>query len=154
MDAIPGEALSGQVSEVATESINQQGVVSYPLRIRVQTPQGVLLPEGLSAVAQVIIREERGVLLLPVQALRGSFEEPLVLVSQDGRIEERPVVLGNSDGFWVVIESGLAEAESVVMETQEASTQQGFAAIRGLIGGGVFPTGNFQRGGGGGGGGR
>ncbi len=146
MDAIPGEALSGQVSEVATESINQQGVVSYPLRIRVQTPQGVLLPEGLSAVAQVIIREERGVLLLPVQALRGSFEEPLVLVSQDGRIEERAVVLGNSDGFWVVIESGLAEAEPVVMETQEASTQQGFAAIRGLIGGG-FPGGSFQRGG-------
>ncbi len=149
MDAIPGEALSGQVSEVATESINQQGVVSYPLRIRVQTPQGVLLPEGLSAVAQVIIREERGVLLLPVQALRGSFEEPLVLVSQDGRIEERAVVLGNSDGFWVVIESGLAEAEPVVMETQEASTQQGFAAIRGLIGGG-FAGGSFQRGGGGG----
>ena len=149
MDAIPGEALSGQVSEVATESINQQGVVSYPLRIRVQTPQGVLLPEGLSAVAQVIIREERGVLLLPVQALRGSFEEPLVLVSQDGRIEERAVVLGNSDGFWVVIESGLAEAEPVVMETQKASTQQGFAAIRGLIGGG-FAGGSFQRGGGGG----
>ncbi len=149
MDAIPGEALSGQVSEVATESINQQGVVSYPLRIRVQTPQGVLLPEGLSAVAQVIIREERGVLLLPVQALRGSFEEPLVLVSQEGRIEERAVVLGNSDGFWVVIESGLAEAEPVVMETQEASTQQGFAAIRGLIGGG-FAGGSFQRGGGGG----
>ena len=149
MDAIPGEALSGQVSEVATESINEQGVVSYPLRIRVQTPQGVLLPEGLSAVAQVIIREERGVLLLPVQALRGSFEEPLVLVSQDGRIEERTVVLGNSDGFWVVIESGLAEAEPVVMETQEASTQQGFAAIRGLIGGG-FAGGSFPRGGGGG----
>jgi RND family efflux transporter MFP subunit len=149
MDAIPGEALSGQVSEVATESINEQGVVSYPLRIRVQTPQGVLLPEGLSAVAQVIIREERGVLLLPVQALRGSFEEPLVLVSQDGQIEERAVVLGNSDGFWVVIESGLAEAEPVVMETQEASTQQGFAAIRGLIGGG-FAGGSFPRGGGGG----
>ena len=149
MDAIPGEALSGQVSEVATESINQQGVVSYPLRIRLQTPQGVLLPEGLSAVAQIIIREERGVLLLPVQALRGSFEEPLVLVSQDGRIEERAVVLGNSDGFWVVIESGLAEAEPVVMETQKASTQQGFAAIRGLIGGG-FAGGSFQRGGGGG----
>ena len=153
MDAIPGEELTGQVSEVATEAINQQGVVSYPLRIRVQTPQGVLLPEGLSAVAQVIIREERGVLLLPVQALRGSFDEPVVLVSMDGRIEERPVVLGNSDGFWVVIESGLAEAEPVVMESQQATTQQGFAAIRGLIGGG-FGGGNFQKGparGGGGG---
>jgi HlyD family secretion protein len=150
MDAIPGEELNGQVSEVATEAINQQGVVSYPLRIRVQTPQGVLLPEGLSAVAQVIIREERGVLLLPVQALRGSFDEPVVLVSMDGRIEERHVVLGSSDGFWVVIESGLAEAEPVVMESQQASTQQGFAAIRGLIGGG-FGGGNFQRGGGGGG---
>ena len=149
MDAIPGEELNGQVSEVATEAINQQGVVSYPLRIRVQTPTGVLLPEGLSAVAQVIIREERGVLLLPVQALRGSFDEPVVLVSIDGRIEERSVVLGNSDGFWVVIESGLSEAEPVVMESQKASTQQGFAAIRGLIGGG-FGGGNFQRGGGGG----
>jgi hypothetical protein len=85
----------------------------------------------------------------------------VVLVSLDGQIEERPVVLGNSDGFWVVIESGLSEAEPVVMESQEASTQQGFASIRGLIGGGGFTTGSYRAGpgqfgggGGGGGGGR
>ena len=153
MDALPGQTLNGTVSEVASESITQQGVVSYPMRIRLQPPEGVLLPEGLSAVASVVIREERGVLLVPLQAVRGSFDEPAVLVMQGGSVSEQPVVLGASDGFWVVIESGLVETELVVMESKAASTQTGFAALRGLIGGGFGGRG-FRPGGGGPGGGR
>ena len=134
LDALPGQALKGTVSEVASEALSQQGVVSYPLRIRVQPPEGLLLPEGLTAVASVVIREERDVLLLPLQALYGTFDEPVVLVTQQGNIRERPVILGNSDDFWVVIESGLAEGDQVVWQAEQVTTTGAF----GGFGGGSF----------------
>ena len=137
MDALPGQALAGTVSAIAATAQNQQGVVSYPIRIRVATPQGVQLPEGLSAVASVIIREELDVLLVPLQSLYGTFEQPVVRVMSDGRIEERAVLLGNSDDFWAVVESGLVEGELVAMESQQATTGGfGFGSFGGGFGGG------------------
>ena len=148
MDALPGQVLEGVVSAISTEVRSQQGVVSYPIRIRVQPPAGVQLPEGLSAVASVVIRAERDVLLVPIQALYGTFEEPVVRVKTNGSIEERSVVLGNSDDFWAVVEGGLAEGDLVVMESQQATTGRfGFAG--GFGGGfrrfqGAFPGGGGQ----------
>ena len=117
MDALPGEVLEGTVSDIASTGQSQQDVVSYPIRIQLQLPEGVQLPEGLSAVANIVLREERDVLLVPLQALYGTFEQPLVRVFTGGRIEERAVALGNNDDFWVVVSEGLAEGEQVVMET-------------------------------------
>ena len=150
MDALPGQVLQGSVSSIALEARAQQGVVSFPIRIRLSPPQGVQLPEGLSATASVVIREDTDVLLVPLQSIYGSFDRPVVQVMANGRIEEREVTLGNSDDFWAVVEGGLAEGEMIVMESQAASTQGGFAGFRGLLGGGV-PGGGFGGGGGGGG---
>ena len=138
MDALPGQVLQGSVSAVASAAQNQQGVVSYPIRIRIAAPDNVQLPEGLSALASVVIREDNDVLLVPLQSLRGSFDQPAVQVMHDGRIEERAVTLGNSDDFWIVVESGLQEGDQVVVEAQDANT--------GFFG---FAGGNFRRVGGG-----
>jgi HlyD family secretion protein len=145
MDALAGQVLDGVVSDVGSAARNQQGVVSYPIRIQVQVPAGITLPEGLSAVAGVVIREDRDVLLVPLQALYGTFDQPLVRVISAGVIEERPVVLGNSDDFWAVVQGGLAEGEQLVMQAEQASTT-GFG-----FGGGFRPGGGFGGGGFGGG---
>ena len=149
MDALPGQVLNGIVSDVGSAARSQQGVVSYPIRIRIQVPQGMTLPEGLSAVAGVVIREDRGVLLVPLQALYGTFDQPLVRVVSGGAIEERPVVLGNSDDFWAVVREGLVEGERLVMQAEQASTTgSGFGG--GFRPGGGFGGGGFRGGGGGG----
>ncbi|MEE8159650.1 MAG: HlyD family efflux transporter periplasmic adaptor subunit [Dehalococcoidia bacterium] len=150
MDALQGQGLLGTVSEIASAATDQQGVVTYPIRIRLDLPQGVQLPEGLSATASIVIREENDVLLVPSQAIFGSFDQPMVSVMKDGSVEERAVVLGNSDGFWTVVQAGLVEGELVVMEVQQASTTQfgGFGGgFRQFQGG--FPGGGFPGGGGG-----
>lgn len=138
MDALPGQALQGSVSYIATAATTQQGVVSYPMKIRLTAPEGVQLREGLSAIASVVINQEEG-LLLPNQSLYGSFEQPVVRVMNNGRIEERRVVLGASDDFWTVVREGLSEGEQVVMEAQRATTSQfgpggGFRQLQGAIG--------------------
>ena len=156
MDALPGQALTGSVSEIAVDPTTQQGVVSYPIGIELQTPPGLELPAGLSAVATVVIREDLDVLMVPIDALFGTFEQPVVRVMRDGQLEERAVVLGNNDDYWAIVEDGVAEAEFVVLNTERATTGgSGFGALRGLFGrpggfgGGQRPGGG--RGGGGGG---
>ena len=144
MDALPGQFMEGTVSSIESAAQTRQGVVSYPLRIRVTPPDGMALPEGLSAVASVVIREDRGVLLIPIQSLYGSFEEPSVKVIVDGRIVDRQVVLGNTDDFWAVVSDGLAEGDVVIMQSQETQTS-GFrfgGGFRGF-GGGGFGGGGF-----------
>ena len=138
LDALPGQALTGTVSEIAATATSQQGVVTYPLSIRGEIPAGTELPEGLTAVASVIIREDRNVLLVPLDALQGTFQEPTLRVKTVDGIVERPVTLGNSDDFWIVVTEGVTEHESVVLEVRDASTfgfGGGFGAFRQLGGG-------------------
>ncbi len=129
MDALPGTPLSGSVSFIDSAPINQQGVVSYPIRVRVDLPSGVSLRAGLSATANIVIEEDLGVLLIPTQAVRGSFIEPFVLVRADSDFQERLVQLGNSDDFWVEVTEGLTEGEQVVMRVAQAASDP-FAVFR------------------------
>ena len=150
MDALPGQVLEGTVTSIASAGQNQQGVVTYPISTEVRVPEGVQLVEGLSATASIILREDIDVLLVPTQAIYGTFEQPVVLVMSNGSIREQPVALGNSDGFWIVVTNGLQEGDRVAIETAEASTDP-FAQFRQQIQSGTRPGGG---GGGLGGGGR
>ena len=162
MDALPGRSLPATVSSIAAVGVNQQGVVSYPIRIRLEVPRNVGLREGLSATADIVIARENNVTLVPLQAVTGSFDAPVVqVVGEGGSIEERPVVLGNNDEFWVAVREGLAEGESVVLQGSGATTaqldfRQAFRQFGGFGGGGRRGgdrDGGDRRGGGGGGGG-
>ena len=148
MDALGGLPVQGVVDDVGTRPASQQfsqggtGLVTYPVRILLSLPEGQAVPEGLTAVASVVLNRDTDVLLVPLDAVYGSFEEPLVRVLDDGGlIVERAVVLGNSDDFWVSVTSGLAEGERVVMEAGE-DLQGGFF---GGFGGGGVSIRSFQR---------
>ena len=133
MAALPGETLSGSVTEIGSPT-NQQGVVSFPVNVRLEVPEGLVLIEGLTATASIVTSEVRGVLLAPTAAVQGSFVQPFIRVSSAGEVEERPVELGASDDFWVVVLSGIAEGEQVIMPAPESGP--GFATFGGSFGGG------------------
>ena len=118
MDALPGQSIPGAVSFLGAEAQSQQGIVSYPIGVQLQPPDDVQLPEGLSAVATITIGQDLDVLLVPVQAVRGSFDQPTVGVMVDGQIVETPVTLGSSDDFWTVVTDGVEEGDQIVMTTQ------------------------------------
>ena len=135
-DALRDEVFNGTVTEVASAGANQQGVVTYAITTRVDLPEGVQLREGLTAVANMVLNQERGVLLVPQQALYGTFELPTVRVMTELGIEERPVRLGSSDDFWVAVDDGLQEGDTIVMEGAEVSTTgSGFRQLRTISGG-------------------
>ena len=150
LEALGSQLLPGTVTSIAGTGTSQQGVVTYPVRIRLDTSESGQLPEGLSATAQVIIREETDAILVPLQALYGSVQAPTVRAVAGSDIVERQVTLGISDDFWVVVEEGLDEGETIVMEVVGSSTSQfgGIGATFRVVGGGFRPPG---AGGGGGG---
>jgi hypothetical protein len=95
-------------------------------------------------------------LLIPLQAVGGSFDQATVDVVTPNGFVITDVNLAASDDFWVVVESGLTEGQEVLMEIAESvdPLQQFFGGgnvIR-IPGGGA--TGTFRGGtppGGGGG---
>ena len=134
LDALPGRRLEGTLTEIAPAAISQQGVVSYPIRISLELPSRMEPREGLSAVANIVLREERNVLRVPQQALQGSFDQPVVRVKTALGFEERSVTLGDTDGYWVAIREGLEEGEQVVVQTASATTSQfSFRQFRGQL---------------------
>lgn len=132
LEAIGDEPLIGNISDIAAFGESNQGVVTYPVTIQTEQPADTQLPEGLSAVAEVVIREQTDQLLVPIQALFGSVNQPILLISKsDGALEPRNVTLGISDDFWTVIEDGVSEGETILMTVVGADTSQfgGFRAI-------------------------
>lgn len=165
LTSLPGQVLSGTISEIGDAGTSQQGVVTYPISVQIEVPAGLSLREGLSATASVVVNQLSDVLLIPAAAVLGNFVQPYVRVVNGGGVEERDVLLGASDDFWVVVSEGLADGEEVIMPAP-SSGDTGFAGLGGLLGGrgGLGGSGAFvvpggaggfgggQRGGGGGGG--
>jgi HlyD family secretion protein len=141
LDALPGQTFEGVVTRVAPAAESQQGVVTYPISIQVEVPAELQLREGLTTVASIVLNEEKNVLLVPQQALYGTFDQPVVQVMTVSGIEERQVSLGNTDGFWVAVSEGLQEGDRIVMESSAVSTTGGgFGQIRAISGGGRRPS--------------
>ncbi len=130
MDALPDQSLVGVVSFVGAEPIEQQGgqggVVSYPVRVEIELPVDMKAPEGLSAVARIVLSRETDVLLIPANAIRGSFDNPVVHLMVNEESVETPVTLGNSDDFWTVVTEGLNEGDMVVAVAPEGQDVEFF----------------------------
>ena len=144
LEAFDAEPLVGQISDIAAFGESNQGVVTYPVTIQTEQPSDTQLPEGLSAVAEVIIREQNDRLLVPIQAIFGSINAPVLLISNpDGTLQPRNVTLGISDDFWTVVEDGVVEGETLLMSVVGADTSLfgGFGGIRTFAGGGGPPRG-------------
>ena len=157
MDALQGQTLQGEVSWISTTATTASGVVSFPITILVEAPDDVELREGLSAAADVVLRESNNVLLIPAAAVGGSFLQPTVMVAFDGEIVELPVLIGDSDDFFVVVREGLSEGDMVVVESTGGGAGNftfgpGGTAFRQIFGDGF--RGGGQGGGGQGGGGQ
>ena len=115
LDSLPDQTLEGVVTEIISDTTREQGSATFSAAVKVVLPEGLRLQEGLRATAKVSLGEEHG-LLVPNPAIRGDYDNPVVLVVNGDEVEERAVVLGSSDGFWTVVKKGLSENERIVFE--------------------------------------
>lgn len=156
LDAVAGRTFTGVVESIGQASQSQQGAVTFPVVITVDGTTGLNLVEGLTASAEIINNQVTNVLMVPVAAVTGTLFAPTVEVLGDTGTQSVPVQLGNSNGTYVEVLSGVTEGQTVVATIAgqiglAANTNQGFGP-GGFGGGGVFIApgggGGFQQGGG------
>jgi len=128
VDALPSLELAGTVTSIAAVPTVQAGVVLYDARISFDIPEGSRLMVGMSASADIVSTERTGVLLVPDRAINYGEDGAVVYVMVDEDIEERPVIIGISDGFLTEIKEGLEEGEVVVIRrsTSDSEPEEGF----------------------------
>jgi len=117
VDALPDVEFEGEVTFISSLAEEEAGVVLYEVKIDFAVPEGSGLRVGMSATADIILAQRSNVLLVPNRAVtQDSQGNPVVKVMVNEEIEERPVVIGISDGFDTEIVSGISEGEVVVVE--------------------------------------
>lgn len=131
IDALPGESLMGSLTYISYLPVTVQGVVNYPIEIEINLGRNTQIRDGLTAIATVSIEEVLGILVIPIDSLYGTFENPLVRIENDGGYIEQAVTLGTNDDYWIEVTSGLEENDLIVLESRSANTQTGFAAMFG-----------------------
>jgi len=122
LDALPDKEVKGEVAFISLIGAIQTGVVSYDTTITLENPVEELR-DGMTATAEVIIERRDDVLFIPNKAIRGTWENPTVLVLVDEQGEEREIALGLTDGINTEVLSGLEEGEKV--ELPAAGEQPG-----------------------------
>jgi len=118
LDALSDEEVKGEVAFISLVGTIRAGVVSYDTTITLENPVAGLR-DGMSATAEVIIERRDDVLLIPNRAIRGTLQNPTVVVLVDEQVEEREITLGLTDGINTEILSGLEEGEKVVLPAVE-----------------------------------
>jgi RND family efflux transporter MFP subunit len=116
LDALPDEEVNGEVAFISLVGITLAGVVSYDTTITLKNPVAGLR-DGMSATAEIIIERHDDVLSIPNRYIRGTPENPMVVVLVDGQQEEREITLGLTDGINTEVLSGLQEGEKVILPT-------------------------------------
>jgi RND family efflux transporter MFP subunit len=115
IDALPTKEFKGQVTYISTTPTVKAGVVSYKVTISLQDVVGSGLKDGMTATASINWERRVNVLIIPDSAVRDRYKTPFVEVVLDtGRIEQRLVTLGKTDGRNREISEGLTVGERIL----------------------------------------
>ena len=126
LDALPDDEFDGKVAAIFPVPVLVGGVVLYNVNINLNVPENSELKVGMSATADIVITRRDNVQLVPDRAIGEDDQgNPVVMVVVDEEVEERPVVIGVSDGFSTEIISGLSEGEIVVETRVKRETSGG-----------------------------
>ncbi|HEX4141193.1 MAG TPA: HlyD family efflux transporter periplasmic adaptor subunit [Candidatus Methylacidiphilales bacterium] len=131
-DSFPDAHLTGKVHEIAYDATTVNNVTTYQVNIYLDnTPAYVR--SGVSANVFLLISDKKNVLKIPTDAIS---PEGTVLVAQgaDQPLEERKIELGQTDGEYTEVKSGLVEGDWVaerVFNIQKADSA-GFSFTAGM----------------------
>jgi len=120
VDAFRGRVLEGFVQRIAPAgSIDDNGIVTFEVRIAVEDPDGILRPD-MTADAKLVLNKREGALVLPQTAIaRGegnTWKADLVVgEGEAARTEAVTIELGLSDGLMTEILSGLSVGDRVLL---------------------------------------
>jgi len=127
VDAYPDLVLKGKVSLIGTLAEGKEkeggGGKYFNLQIQLEGTDPRLRP-GMTARVEVLVDEEKDVLVVPVESVFERGGRKVSYVIRGGRVEEREVITDKSNADFVVVKNGLSEGERVLLidPTKELSS--------------------------------
>ena len=125
IDALPGQAFSGDITAIDTTAANDGGNTKYAVEITLDRTEKML--GGMNASVKITLQTRENVLSVPVEALCERETDTVVYTGYDESSEELtgPVVVktGLSDGVRTEILSGLSEGDVVWYSYYDKLTQ-------------------------------
>ncbi|MEW6142639.1 MAG: efflux RND transporter periplasmic adaptor subunit [Chloroflexota bacterium] len=118
LDAVPGVEMKGKLTFVSPIATIQSGVVYYQVVMSTEPQRTIVVRDGMTASANMILEKRTGVLLVSRRAIAGTVRERYVDVVVDeatGMTERRTVTTGMSDDDNIEITSGLKDGEKVLI---------------------------------------
>ncbi|NUP05979.1 MAG: efflux RND transporter periplasmic adaptor subunit [Polyangiaceae bacterium] len=149
VDAYPERVFEGTVERVSPLGKDTSSVVTFDVEILVADKNSSLLRSGMSADVEIVVAEQKDVLLVPLIAVETSGRSRFVRLANG---EQRPIKTGTTDGTRMVVLEGISEGDDI-LASAPASTST--AAATPPPGGGMGMMGgpgggNRSRSGGGG----
>ena len=120
VEAIPDHQFEGRVKSIALQAVNDNGVVSLPVKIILVEESPLLKPE-FSAEVEIIVEEIKDQVIVPITAIVNNRGQEQVMKMVDNRPVPTPVETGPSNGFAVVIREGLVPGDEILINTHQFS---------------------------------
>lgn len=117
LDAWPDAQVSGHVTRIAPDGVSVSGVVSYQVRVKIDTTD-VLIRDGMTSTVDIVVTELTDVLLVPNWAIRFDrrTNEAFVNIRRaDETIEEIQIDVGVRGETMSEVRQGLREGDEVVV---------------------------------------
>lgn len=116
LDAYPDQPIAAQVGHIAFEAKTVNNVTVYEVEV-VPAKVPDAMRSGMTANVNFLVQEAKDALTVPAEAVREVKGEKRVFVPAGKKREARAVETGLSDGKNVVILSGLAEGDAILVPT-------------------------------------
>lgn len=119
VESFKDKTFAGKVTKIAPLGVEKDNVTTFEVRVSIDNPGGEL-KANMTANAEILLEEHKGVLTVPEQAvLYDKDRNATVEVPDSSQKKGRravPVKVGVSNGARVEITSGLKEGDPVIMQ--------------------------------------
>ncbi|MBE9189107.1 biotin/lipoyl-binding protein [Gloeocapsopsis crepidinum LEGE 06123] len=112
-DAYPRKTFAGQVTQIATQSITQQNVTSFEVKIVLLSDAQQLLRSGMNVNVEFKVGELKNALVVPTVAIVRQENNTGVFVTQGNRTLFTPIVTGVTANHKTEVLSGLKGEERI-----------------------------------------
>jgi HlyD family secretion protein len=120
-DAILNKNYHGKVVEVAKVGTTVGGVVNFTVTVEIADADDLVKP-GMTAAVNVVVQEQKNVVLIPNRAVRLVNAERVVYVLVSGKPKAVKVSLGSSSGIDSVLAGGdIKEGDPIILNPPTAN---------------------------------
>ena len=120
VESYPNHSFVGTVTKIYPMGVEKDNVTTFEVRVSVENPEG-LLKADMSANAEIVQEEHKGVLTIPEGAVVYNNKRETFVQIPDAKapkgVRQIPVKLGISNGARTEVLSGLSEGQQVVLQS-------------------------------------